>query len=182
MYYKYDMSNVINIQRFSNIEKMGNNTELLEIMKEAQEKAKEQIHQIIQLSKNVNNKSHVEIINKPKSNENIEGFTDPNTTTTTTTTPNLVDQDTYYAYIDKLDITQEWLNNKTAELFNKIQEKLNDYNTNRTQNKAEILDLLTNVYVINYIYKLNKDNAEVYKVYLKYNDPKKNMYYKPYLD
>jgi hypothetical protein len=102
--------------------------------------------------------------------------------TTTTTKPNLVDQDTYYRYGDKLDNTQDWLNNRTAELFKKIQEKLNDYNTNRTNNKAEIIDLLTNIYVINYIYKFNKDNAEVYKVYMKYNDPKKNMYYKSYLD
>ena len=190
MYYKYDMSKQNNIQRFSNIDNINKNTKLLELMKEAQNNAKEQIKIMLQthghtnIHKNINEKffqvndtatptitipSATPTITIPSSNSSV-------------TLPNLIDRSSYYVYNSNLDNLQTWLDKNTSELLNKIKIELDKYNENREENKDKILILLTNIYVLNYIYKLNKDNAEVYKVYLKYNDPKKNMYYKPYLD
>jgi hypothetical protein len=199
MYYKYDMSKQNNIQRFSNIDNINKNTKLLELMKEAQNNAKEQIKIMLQthghtnIHKNINEKffqvndTATPTITIPSATPTI---TIPTATPTITipssnssvTLPNLIDRSSYYVYNSNLDNLQTWLDKNISELLNKIKIELDKYNENREENKDKILILLTNIYVLNYIYKLNKDNAEVYKVYLKYNDPKKNMYYKPYLD
>jgi hypothetical protein len=211
------MSKQNNIQRFSNIDNINKNTKLLELMKEAQNNAKEQIKIMLQthghtnIHKNINEKffqvndtatptitipSATPTITIPTATPTITiptatpTITIPSATPTITipssnssvTLPNLIDRSSYYVYNSNLDNLQTWLDKNTSELLNKIKIELDKYNENREENKDKILILLTNIYVLNYIYKLNKDNAEVYKVYLKYNDPKKNMYYKPYLD
>jgi hypothetical protein len=51
----------------------------------------------------------------------------------------------------------------------------------RIENKQLILDTLTNMYIISYLDSINHQNAEAYKVYLKYNNPKNNKYYMQYL-
>ena len=51
----------------------------------------------------------------------------------------------------------------------------------RNIDKQAILSLLTNIYIINYMNSVNRQNAESYKMFLKYNDPSKNKYYRQYL-
>ena len=195
MYYKYDMSKQNNIQRFSNIDNINKNTKLLEIMKEARDNAKEQIKIMLQSHGPTEKFFQVNDTTTPTPTSATPSATpsaptptsapapaSPINTSAINTLPKLVNQDTYFKYGSQLDNLQSWLDTNTSELLNKIKIELDKYNENREENKDKILSLLTNIYVLNYIYKLNKDNAEVYKVYLKYNDPKKNMYYKPYLD
>ena len=165
MYYQYNVSSNSTILRFSNIDNFNNTTELLQLISEAKNKAKEKIKQILKSQKNTHKL------------EKLEKFNDLEIKP-----PTLITYGPYYKYDNDVNKLQEWLDTNTNKVFSDIQQKLQDFNSNRTQNKTEILNLLTNMYVLNYLYKINTDNAEVYKVYLKYNDPKKNMYYKPYLD
>lgn len=94
----------------------------------------------------------------------------------------LINQATYNNYMNELSNIQNWLATNSNTVLADIKAKLDTLNEDRQKNKDKILTLLTNIYMLNYISKINKDNAEVYKVYLKYNDPKKNIYYRPYLD
>ena len=62
-----------------------------------------------------------------------------------------------------------------------IKKIMKDVNDKRLTNKAEILQLLTNIYTLRYIEFINQGNAISYNEYNKYTSPKKNMYYKQYL-
>ena len=61
-----------------------------------------------------------------------------------------------------------------------IQNVMNRVSTQRLTNKAEILEILTNIYTLRYIESINQGNAISYNEYNKYTSPKKNIYYKQY--
>ena len=50
----------------------------------------------------------------------------------------------------------------------------------RLANKAKIVDLLSNIYVLASIDNINKSNASSYKEYLNYQDLTNNIYYNQY--
>jgi len=50
----------------------------------------------------------------------------------------------------------------------------------RLENKAKIVDLLTNIYVLYNMDNINKSNATAYREYLKYQDLSNNIYYNQY--
>ncbi len=61
-----------------------------------------------------------------------------------------------------------------------IQQTMALIKSQRIANKAKIVDLLTNIYVLANIDNINKSNAASYKEYLKFSDPKYNKYYNQY--
>lgn len=88
------------------------------------------------------------------------------------------DANNYYKSINE---TQSWLDNSYNGDIAKISSYLKTTKDLRNSNKEELLNLLTNIYIINYINYINKQNSESYKMYLKYNNPNKNKYYKQYM-
>jgi hypothetical protein len=87
-------------------------------------------------------------------------------------------------YYNNLNAFQSWLDN-TYEgeygIIAKLNKDLETASETRLINKQEILKLLTNIYIINYINFINRQNAESYKMFLKYETPENNKYYKQYL-
>jgi hypothetical protein len=83
-----------------------------------------------------------------------------------------------------LTILNTLLNNlntfETVELVN-ISSTIEEVGRQRIINKEKILNLLTNIYMLRYLEIINKTNAVSYKEYLKYQNPKSNMFYKQYL-
>jgi len=87
-------------------------------------------------------------------------------------------------YYNNINAMQYWLDNTYSGEYGilaKMQAELKIASETRNINKQAILELLTNIYVINYINFINKQNAESYKMFLKYEDPKNNKYYNQYL-
>jgi hypothetical protein len=87
-------------------------------------------------------------------------------------------------YYNNLNAMQSWLDdtyNGEYGILAKIKAQLQTTAETRDINKKSILTLLTNIYIINYINFINKQNAESYKMFLKYEDPKNNKYYNQYL-
>lgn len=87
-------------------------------------------------------------------------------------------------YYNNLNAMQSWLDNTyngEYGILAKIKAELQTASETRNIDKKSILILLTNIYVINYINFINKQNAESYKIFLKYEDPKNNKYYNQYL-
>jgi hypothetical protein len=87
-------------------------------------------------------------------------------------------------YNNSLNELQTWLDNSyygDNGILAQIQSNLRTAENIRTVDKQALLDLLTNMYIINYINYINRQNAESYKMYLKYNNPKNNKYYTQYL-
>ena len=86
-------------------------------------------------------------------------------------------------YYNSLNAIQSWLDNSyngEYGILSQISSDLQTASTIRNTDKQAILQLLTNVYVVSYINATNKQNAEAYKVFSKYNDPTKNKYYSQY--
>ena len=69
---------------------------------------------------------------------------------------------------------------ETVDLV-EIRSTIEEISRQRIINKEKILNLLTNIYILRYIEIINKTNAVSYKEYLKYQNPKSNMFYKQYL-
>jgi hypothetical protein len=87
-------------------------------------------------------------------------------------------------YYSQLENIQSWLNNNyygENGILENIKYKLSVVNDIREKEKEEIINLLSNIYVIAYIDQINKANAESYKTYLKYGDIRNNPYYNQYL-
>jgi len=87
-------------------------------------------------------------------------------------------------YYNNLNAMQSWLDNTyngEYGILAKIKADLQTASETRNIDKKSILILLTNIYVINYINFINKQNAESYKMFLKYETPKNNKYYNQYL-
>ena len=62
-----------------------------------------------------------------------------------------------------------------------IQKTMTLIKSKRLENKDEIVKLLSNIYILEFINNINKDNISSYNEYTKYQDPKKNKYYGQYL-
>jgi len=69
---------------------------------------------------------------------------------------------------------------ETVDLV-RIRSTIEEVGRQRIINKEKILNLLTNIYMLRYLEIINKTNAVSYKEYLKYQNPKSNMFYKQYL-
>lgn len=87
-------------------------------------------------------------------------------------------------YYNNLNAIQSWLDNSYNGPYGILAQISSDMQTAsniRQQDKKAILDLLTNIYIIAYINSNNRKNAEAYKVYSKYSNPKNNKYYSQYM-
>ena len=62
-----------------------------------------------------------------------------------------------------------------------IEKTMNLIKSQRIDNKKKIVDLLTNIYILGTVDTINKGNAVSYREYLKYVNPKDNVFYKQYL-
>ena len=96
----------------------------------------------------------------------------------------LILQNDAVKYYNNLNAMQFWLDdtyNGEYGIMAKIKAELKIASEKRNIDKQAILELLTTIYVINYINFINKQNAESYKMFLKYEDPKNNKYYNQYL-
>lgn len=85
--------------------------------------------------------------------------------------------------IQNLNSINYWIRNNymgTNGIKILIQNMIKNANNARDTSKETLLKLLTNIYVIEYIDSINHQNAESYKVFLKYNNPKNNKYYSQY--
>jgi len=87
-------------------------------------------------------------------------------------------------YYNNLNAVQSWIDNSYNGDYGILAQISSDMQTAsdiRQQDKKAILDLLTNIYIIAYINSTNRQNAEAYKVFLKYDNPKNNKYYSQYM-
>ena len=81
-----------------------------------------------------------------------------------------------------LKAIQHALDNKYKTIIDDIQPAIIETKNNTNINTQKLRDMLSNIYLINYINFTNKQNAEGYKVYLQYSKPyENNKYYKQYL-
>jgi hypothetical protein len=87
------------------------------------------------------------------------------------------------AIIQNINSVNYWIRNNymgTNGIKVIIQSMIKNANNTKDANKETLLKLLTNIYVIEYIDSINRQNAESYKVFLKYSNPKNNKYYSQY--
>jgi len=86
-------------------------------------------------------------------------------------------------YLYSLNNIQLWLNNTmygNNGILAKIKVNLNKANNIRVEEKQKILELLTNIFIIQYINYINKHNAQSYNIYSKYKNPESNKFLKQY--
>lgn len=87
-------------------------------------------------------------------------------------------------YLNSVNAVQSWLDNTYKGeygIMDQIKADVQKVSESRNYNKQQLLELFTNIFVISYINLINKQNAESYKMYLKYNKPIQNKYYSQYL-
>jgi hypothetical protein len=87
-------------------------------------------------------------------------------------------------YYNNINTVQYWLDNSyngSNGILADIHYQLKNAANTRNLDKQALLNLLTNIYILNYLNYNNKQNAESYKVYSKYKNTKNNKYYKQYL-
>jgi hypothetical protein len=97
---------------------------------------------------------------------------------------NLLLNDDAINYNNNVNAMQSWVDNSyngEYGIANQILSQVKTANNLRNLNKQQLINLLTNIYIIGYINHINKQNAESYKMYLKYNNPNKNKYYTQYM-
>jgi len=74
-----------------------------------------------------------------------------------------------------------YINSNLNPIISNINNTMDTVKTQRQTNKNNILNILSNIYLKRYIEIMNKQNAESYKMFLKYQEPKTNKYYQAYL-
>lgn len=87
-------------------------------------------------------------------------------------------------YLDQLNSLSYWYSNNYKNdggIKTQIENMIRDYNQAKAKNNQNLLDLLTNMYMIAYIDYINHQNVEAYKVFNKYRSPKNNKYYSQFL-
>lgn len=87
-------------------------------------------------------------------------------------------------YNSQLDNLANWLDNSyygENGLLAKLKYELTQADIYRNEKRADLMELLTNIYILAYLENLKKTNAETYKMYLKYRNPVNNKYYSQYL-
>jgi len=78
-----------------------------------------------------------------------------------------------------LNAIQNVLDNKYKNITDAIKPAIDETKKNTDINTNKLRDMLSNIYLINYINFTNKQNAEGYKVYSQYSKPyENNKYYK----
>lgn len=152
IYTDANISNIVSIDQFDNI--TDDKSYLLELMSEANENATKILKERFGISTTIAIDTR-QILKKDAEN-----------------------------YYNSINAVQYWLdNNYNGEygIIARIKADIETAQNIRKVNKKALLNLLTNVYIISYLNYTNKQNAESYKMYLKYNDPQKNKYYTQYL-
>jgi low affinity Fe/Cu permease len=93
-------------------------------------------------------------------------------------------QDAANQYMNELNFLNYWVQNNTGNkgIMKQLDELVKTANATRTKNKKVLVDILTNIYTMQYLDFLNQQNAEAYKVYAKYSNPQNNKYYTQYID
>jgi hypothetical protein len=86
--------------------------------------------------------------------------------------------------MNELNFLNYWVQNNTGNkgIMKQLDELVKTANTTRTNNKKVLVDILTNIYTMQYLDFLNQQNTEAYKVYAKYGNPRNNKYYAQYID
>jgi hypothetical protein len=149
----------INIETDEHIdEHIDENIELLQIIKKSQKNALEKFK-----SMNIFNNT---ILNNKETFKEVITLNDANI---------------YLDQLNKLNSYIEYNYSGSSGLKNMILDMLKNANIERNANKETLLQLLTNLYLISYIEQLGRKNAEAYKVYIKYDNPKNNKYYSQFL-
>jgi hypothetical protein len=82
-------------------------------------------------------------------------------------------------YLSELNFLNYWVQNNSGQngIMGQINELVQNANNARITNKKVLVDILTNMYSMAYLDFLNHQNAEAYKIYTKYSNPKNNKYF-----
>jgi len=84
-------------------------------------------------------------------------------------------------YSDSLKKLSVNINNLNTNDLLSIQKTINEVKKQKAINKQQILDVLTNIYILRYIDFVNQGNAVSYHEFVKYQNPNQNTFYKQYL-
>jgi hypothetical protein len=118
-----------------------------------------------EIKKNINFLSNIVKESKNKLQENFENIPVDDLQSNLDTLKTLEDNITDFEAVDLVNIK------KTMALIKK----------ERMANKAKIIDLLSNLYILASLDTINKGNAAAYKEYVTYQNPKQNIFYKQYI-
>ncbi len=145
------------------------NAELLELMNLAKLQAKTKIENHLQ---KIQSKMH----NKNNANDKVTERFNPPTS--------ILSADDAEAYIYQINFLADWLSNNTDDkgLMAEINQLVQQANNQRKTDKKTLVNILSNMYALSYINLINRQNAEAYKVYSKYSNPRNNKYYTQYLN
>ena len=154
----YNRKDMLDTNLDTNLEKQS---ELLEIIMQAKLLAKDKIE------------NHVK---QQLTNKNLrERF---NTVLSTPLTDEEAEQ-----YLIQLNFLADWVNNNTGDngIMQDINQLIQQANSQRIVDKTTLINILSNMYAMSYLEMIKRQNAEAYKVYAKYNNPRNNKYYQQYL-
>lgn len=124
------------------------------------------------------NKTHLlELMNEAKNNakENIKKTREKFISLT---------QSEANSYLNELNFLNYWLQNNSGEkgIMEQIKQLVKSANNSKIENKKVLVNILTNIYSMAYLNFINHQNAEAYKVYAKYSNPRNNKFYTQYLN
>ena len=91
-----------------------------------------------------------------------------------------IDTSTLQNYNANLGVLQTYLATYQSTDLKNIQNIMKTVNDKALVGKQQILDLLTNIYMMRYLENINQINATTYKEFLKYEYPEQNKFYKQY--
>ncbi len=143
------------------------NTELLDMMNQAKIQAKLKIQEHIKNSIK-HNRNNIQ-------NKNLTERFNPLIDTLT--------EEEAAQYVIQINFLSDWLKNNSNDkgLSADINQLVKQANDQRLTDRNLLINILSNMYALSYIDMLNRQNAEAYKVYSKYKDPRNNKYYTQYL-
>lgn len=100
---------------------------------------------------------------------------------TTLTSP--LSEDEANQYLVQLNFLSAWIQNNTGDkgIMRELNQLIQRANSERIADKTILLNILSNMYAMSYMEMLHRQNAEAYKVYSKYENPRNNKYYTQYL-
>lgn len=87
-------------------------------------------------------------------------------------------------YLNEINFLNYWLQNNSDSngIMEQIKQLVQSANSARIENKKVLVDILTNMYSMAYLDFINHQNAEAYKIYAKYSNPRNNKYYTQFLN
>ena len=91
-----------------------------------------------------------------------------------------IDTSTLQNYNANLGVLQTYLATYQSTDLQNIKNIMKTVNDTALVGKQQILDLLTNIYMMRYLENINQINATTYKEFLKYEYPSQNKFYKQY--